>query len=177
MERTAIIMAGGKGTRMQDPEKCLIRIGKLSLIANLFEILSYSGFKIVIATTRLHRKVTQFAEENGIDTVYTSGSGYETDIGEAVASLARVSSLVVPGDLMTADKNLFREVWEAGTRSGAGVVTFTLNGNFSGISVINRLPLFGIPMDFETVDIRSGGSFNVNTPADLELARSYFLTP
>ncbi|MHB1708244.1 MAG: NTP transferase domain-containing protein [Thermoplasmataceae archaeon] len=177
MGRTAILMAGGKGARMRDPEKCLISIGKLSIIANLSGILSHSGFETVIATTRQHSKVTQFAEENGIDIVYTAGSGYETDLGEAVVSLAKVPVLVVPGDLVTAHKGLFLEVWETGTRSGAGVVTFTLNGNFSGISVMNRLPLIGIPMDFGTVDIRSGGSFNVNTPADLEHARSYFLTP
>ena len=177
MGKTAIIMAGGMGTRIHDPEKCLIRIGKLSIIANLSEILSHSGFEIVIAITHLHRKVTQFAEENNIDIVYTAGSGYEKDMAEALVSLAHFPVLVVPGDLLTADRNLFLEVWETGTRSEAGVVTFTLNGNFSGISVINRLPLIGMPMDFETVDIRSGRSFNVNTPADLELARSYFLTP
>ena len=177
MGKTAIIMAGGMGTRMHDPEKCLIRIGKYSIIAKLSEVLSHSGFEIVIAITRLHRKVTHFAEENSIDIVYTAGSGYETDMGEAVVSLARVPVLVVPGDLITADRNLFLEVWETGTRGEAEVVTFTLNGNFSGISVINRLPSIGMPMDFETVDIRNGGSFNVNTPADLELARSYFLTP
>lgn len=177
MGKTSIIMAGGKGSRMRDPEKCLIRIGKLSIIANLSEILSHLGYETFIATTSLHRKVIQFAEENSIDIIYTAGSGYETDLGEAIVSLAKVPVLVVPGDLITVDKSLFLEAWKAGTRSGAGVVTFTLNGNFSGISVINRLPPIGMPMDFETADIRSGGSFNVNTPADLELARSYFLTP
>jgi GTP:adenosylcobinamide-phosphate guanylyltransferase len=170
-------MAGGKGVRMHDPEKCMIRIGKFIIIANLVEILSHSGFEIVIATTSLHRKVCRFAEKNRMDIVYTAGSGYEKDLGEAVVSLGKVPVLVAPCDLITGDRGLFEEVWEAGTRSGAGVVTFTLNGDLSGISVMNRLPQMGIPMDFETIDIRSGGSFNVNTPADLERARSYFLMP
>ena len=126
-------MAGGKGSRLGNPEKCLIRIGGRRIIASLVETLSSLGFHNYVSTTGCHRNVVEFASVNGIGIIYTTGSGYEHDLRRSILSLSIVPVLLLPADFITSDKMLFQKVWELGIEKESGVVTFTINGNFNGI--------------------------------------------
>jgi adenosylcobinamide-phosphate guanylyltransferase len=80
----ALVMAGGKGTRMKsDLEKPLIMMGDKPLVQYVIEALQDSEEveRIVVATSPQTHQTTLFSERLGIDTLETPGEGYLEDLG------------------------------------------------------------------------------------------------
>jgi len=167
-------MAGGQGTRISNPEKSLISIGKKSILESVIDSLSSLGFSTFVSTTGNHANVARLATKKGSGIIYTSGSGYEYDLCQSIAWLNVVPVLVLPADFISSDRLLFQRVWDKGAGSKHGVVTFTINRGLCGITVFNRIPVGGEALDYESVNIESGASFNINTLSDLEQANRHF---
>jgi len=82
---TGVIMAGGRGERFGDPEKCLAPVCGIPLLFRVAGALAQVVDKLYVATTPRHRGVAAAAAKWGIDVIYTPGLGYEHDFVQLAA--------------------------------------------------------------------------------------------
>jgi len=86
---TALIMAGGKGTRMElDVEKPLVEINEKPMIQYVIDALKNTDkiHNIIVATSGNTRRTKTFLKEQGIDTIETPGDGYVHDLGFIISN-------------------------------------------------------------------------------------------
>jgi adenosylcobinamide-phosphate guanylyltransferase len=87
---TALIMAGGKGTRMElKGEKPLIKVGGMPMIQRVIDALRCAVMvdDVVVATSPHTPQTVEFVENLGIRTIKTPGKGYVEDLGFAISNL------------------------------------------------------------------------------------------
>jgi len=77
----AVVLAGGRGSRMGRPEKCLLPVGAVPLLLRVVAALIWAGFdEVLVATTRRHPGVAWLAKTWGLAVDYTEGLGYGPDL-------------------------------------------------------------------------------------------------
>jgi adenosylcobinamide-phosphate guanylyltransferase len=104
---TALIMAGGKGTRMElDVEKPLIEINGKPMIQYVIDALENADKinNIIVATSGNTPKTETFLNERGIETIKTHGDGYVNDLGFILSNFKLDEVLLT----ITADLPLIR---------------------------------------------------------------------
>lgn len=87
---TALIMAGGKGTRMElEVEKPLVEINGKPMIQYVINALKNTDKinKIIVATSKNTPETRTFLNEQGIDIIETPGDGYVNDLGFIISNL------------------------------------------------------------------------------------------
>ena len=87
---TAIIMAGGKGTRMNvDGEKPLLLIGVKPMIQYVHEAVQASAeiSQLIVATSKNTPQTTEYAKKSGLEVIETPGKGYVEDLGFLIDEL------------------------------------------------------------------------------------------
>lgn len=158
MGKTALIMAGGKGSRLS-PEKPIIEVCGRPLIMHVIEVASRICDRIVVATVKGH-PVHRVIPENLL--IYTSGRGYEEDIIEALLRVG-LPTLVLPADLFGLTEETLKSLIENCTTC---ICNLTQQGEFLGVS-------FWRCEDRESFsDLDLGqGIVNVNMPQSLSEAR------
>lgn len=88
---TAVIMAGGKGTRMGfKGEKPLISIHGKPMIQHVYEAVQSSREvdDLVVATSKNTPQTTDFIRKSGLKVVETPGKGYVNDLGFLIDELS-----------------------------------------------------------------------------------------
>ncbi len=86
---TALIMAGGKGTRMGlDVEKPLVEINGKPMVQYVIDALKNTDKidHIIVAISKNTRKTETFLNEQGVDTIETPGDGYVNDLGFIISN-------------------------------------------------------------------------------------------
>lgn len=86
---TALIMAGGKGTRMElDMEKPLVEINGKPMVQYVIDALKNTDKinNIIVATSKNTPETKIFLNEQGIDTIETPGDGYVHDLGFIISN-------------------------------------------------------------------------------------------
>lgn len=86
---TALIMAGGKGTRMElDVEKPLVEINGKPMVQYIIKALKNTDKinKIIVATSKNTPETRTFLNEQGIDIIETPGDGYVNDLGFIISN-------------------------------------------------------------------------------------------
>ncbi|MGZ7047442.1 MAG: NTP transferase domain-containing protein, partial [Methanobacterium sp.] len=81
---TALIMAGGKGVRMEaNAEKPLLKINGKPMIQYIIDALESSKKidEIIVATSKNTPETTEYLKSRGIKTIITSGEDYINDLG------------------------------------------------------------------------------------------------
>ncbi|MGZ7116792.1 MAG: NTP transferase domain-containing protein [Methanobacterium sp.] len=81
---TALIMAGGKGVRMEaNAEKPLLKINGKPMIQYIIDALESSKKidEIIVATSKNTPETTEYLKSLGIKTIITSGEDYINDLG------------------------------------------------------------------------------------------------
>ncbi|MGZ7160253.1 MAG: NTP transferase domain-containing protein [Methanobacterium sp.] len=81
---TALIMAGGKGVRMEaNSEKPLLKINGKPMIQYIIDALESSKKidEIIAATSKNTPETTEYLKSRGIKTIITSGEDYINDLG------------------------------------------------------------------------------------------------
>ena len=94
---TAIIMAGGKGIRMEhNVEKPLIKINGIPMIQYIIDALENSKKvdEIIVATSKNTPKTTEYLKNKDIKIVITSGIDYVHDLGQ-ILSLFTESDVIL----------------------------------------------------------------------------------
>ena len=114
-----LVMAGGKGSRMEfpAPEKLLLEYEK-PIIFHVIDSLNDSYcFSKVFAATSSNSPDTKFElEQIGIETLDTSGDGYVNDLNFLLQKMGG-SVFVVSGDLPLLDKEIIQKLVKFNTES------------------------------------------------------------
>ena len=114
-----LVMAGGKGSRMEfpAPEKLLLEYEK-PIIFHVIDSLNDSHcFSKVFAATSSNSPDTKFElEQIGIETLDTSGDGYVNDLNFLLQKMGG-SVFVVSGDLPLLDKEIIQKLVKFNTES------------------------------------------------------------
>jgi adenosylcobinamide-phosphate guanylyltransferase len=109
-----LVMAGGKGTRMEMPEEKLLLEYKKPIILHVIDALKESGCfsKIVAATSNNSPKTNELLSKTGIQTIKTTGSNYISDLIFALSKLDEFT-FVVSGDLPLLDAQIVKQIVSA----------------------------------------------------------------
>ena len=196
---TALIMAGGKGTRMALPrEKPLLRIGGKPMIEHILRALQKAEKidEIVVAITDHTPNTAEFIKVFPVTVLKTPGKGYVHDIQYAVKKLNLDTVLTISADLPLIRSEMIDRITEEYNRYNkpALVVAVPLETKRklglgadhilkvdenllvpSGINVIDGTRICERELDEEILIIDSEElAVNVNTPRDLEIAQRLF---
>jgi len=115
----ALIMAGGKGSRLNLGEKPLILIGGNPMIRYVVDAFASAGCEVVVATSPKTPMTRNWCRANGIDAYAANGSDYIEDMVETVQALDETAPLFVSvSDIPCIDPATISRVWEAYLRSG-----------------------------------------------------------
>ncbi len=135
-----LVMAGGKGVRMNlDNEKLLLKYKK-PIILHVIDSLKNSNCfsKILAVTSSNSPKTKMLLQENNVETFDTPGIGYVKDLNLALKTISDVV-LVTSGDLPLLDKEIIQKI----------VNQFDSQNIWTSILVTNKfLTTLGIESDY-----------------------------
>ena len=193
-----LVMAGGKGTRMDISNEKLLLEYKKPIIFHVIDSLknSHCFSKVVVATSPNSPDTKQALEQRGIETLTTSGSGYTNDLNFLLQSMDGFV-FVVSGDLPLLDEKIIQDITEKfnsesvwtsflsskeflnslGLESSLLVNSDNIECTYTGISIINvnKLGLGNWPSPVKENYIILDDkriAFNLNTKKDYELLSS-----
>lgn len=192
---TAIVMAGGKGTRMKvTEEKPLIQVGGKPVIAHVIESLlaSKKVDSIIVAVTNNSPRTASFVSKFPVKIVKTPGKDYIFDMQYVVKKLELKDVMTVAADLPLITNEIIDNI--AGdyercgkpamavvvpmeTKKGLGMgkeYAFNLEGKLvvpTGVNVIDGRKICEEELDQEFyISERKELAVNINTIKELELA-------
>lgn len=193
---TALIMAGGKGSRLRlSEEKPLIELNGKPIITYVLNTLKKAKNidKIIVAISNNTPQTTQLLSRLKISTIKTPGKEYVYDMAYAIKKLTLQTVLVIGSDLPlitseiidlivekynTSNKSALNVVVPLKTRNKLGLsraYEFDLDNQKvipAGINIINGTKIDNAELDEELLLLdRKEVALNINTLADLEIAR------
>lgn len=196
MALTALVMAGGKATRMKSStEKALLEVCGKTMLELVTETLRKSRLvtRIVVVVTDTTPLTMRKARELRLGVLETQGQGYEADMRYAIKKLNLGEVLVISADipLLTVEivEQAIRRFESCGKPALAvmapsrvydrlGLVpqfAFEVDGNRMvpvGINLLDGTMVDRGELDQEVLVSESEAiALNVNTPRELELAR------
>ena len=187
-----LVMAGGKGTRMNlDDEKLLLKYKKPIFLHVVDSLNDSKCFSKILALTSSNSPMTKkLLEQNKIDIFDTDGIGYVEDLSLVLQSTAD-SVLVTSGDLPLLDKEIIQQIvncydpektWtsilvtsnflaELGLESNYSIHYDDQKCNYTGISLVNANKISSSENIDENYIIINDKrvAFNLNTKQDYEL--------
>jgi len=191
-----LIMAGGKGTRMQSNEEKLLLEYKKPLILHVIDALKDSNcFEKIIAATSPNSPQTQkIIAENNVTVFETLGENFVTDLNQILKGLDDYV-FVTSGDLPLLDESTVRQIVDAVNSDKIWTSVVTTNSFQSslgltpecivsfndesyvhtGISVVNASEiknLESVKEDYLIINDKRV-CLNVNTKTDFELLSSF----
>jgi len=187
-----IVMAGGKGTRMNlDDEKLLLQYKK-PIILHVIDSLKNSNCfsKIIAVTSPNSPKTKKLLQENNIEIFDTSGLGYVKDLNSVLQTFNDLV-FVTSGDLPLLDAQVIqtivkqpdsKKIWTSilvtekllssiGTTSEYSIIHNNQKCNFTGISIIDSQKINSIENIEENYVILDDKriALNLNTKQDYDL--------
>jgi len=180
-EFTAIVMAGGRGTRMGGPEeKPLVRVAGVGMLERVVAAIRESTrvSRILVACSPHTPKTEKRVRAMRLRTVQTSGRGYVEDAREASAQARTASVVVISADLPLISGRLIDAAAERYLRAGKPALTTVakpVDGGDPapvGLNVFDRDALLsGKQLREETFVVDSASLLvNVNTREEVERA-------
>lgn len=188
----AIVMSGGKGSRMKSSEEKLLLQYKKPIILHVAEALSESECfsKIIFLTSPNSPNTKKLLLENNYEIIESAGKGYVEDLNTILKSISD-PVFVTSADLPLLDKNIIKKIvslydenhkWTSilitkqfltklGISTNYEVSFQNQTCNYSGISMINSdeiSNLENIKENFVILDDKRI-AFNVNTQKDYGL--------
>ncbi len=187
-----LVMAGGKGIRMNlDSEKLLLKYKK-PIILNVVDSLKNSNCfsKILAITSSNSPKTKKLLQENNVETFDTSGIGYVQDLNLTLKTINDVV-LVTSGDLPLLDKEVIKKIinqydskniWTSILVTKKFLTTIGIESDYSvnfdnqachytGISLVNSekiSSLKNLEENYVIIDDKRI-AFNLNTKQDYDL--------
>jgi adenosylcobinamide-phosphate guanylyltransferase len=168
-----IIMAGGRGSRINDPNKPLIEVLGKPMIEYVVDAVSGLG-AVYVATTRGHDRIIEWARSRGYDVVLTSGRDYPSDLVEALRAVG-TPALVLPGDMPLLSRGFIIKFLRAAAYVRTPMVTLVAVRSsehvYTGISYVRELVIINGVIPWTTLATPwTTELLNVNTREDLERA-------
>ena len=190
-----IVMAGGKGTRMNISNEKLLLEYKKPVIFHVIDALknSHCFSQVIVATSPNSPETKHVLEQNKIETLSTPGNGYVNDLNFLLQKMSG-SVFVTSGDLPLLDEEIIqimtekfnsKNVWTSFLVSKKFLNSLGLESNLlinsgdidcvhTGISIINADKIQNLDPIKENYIILDDKriSFNLNTKKDYELLNS-----
>ena len=193
-----LVMAGGKGTRMDISNEKLLLEYKKPVIFHVIDALknSHCFSQVIVATSPNSPDTKHVLEQNRIETLSTPGNGYVNDLNFLLQKMSG-SVFVTSGDLPLLDEEIIQimtekfnseNVWTSflvskkflnslGLESSLLVNSDNIECTYTGISIINvnKLELGNWPSPVKENYIILDDkriAFNLNTKKDYELLSS-----
>ena len=187
-----LIMAGGKGTRMNlDSEKLLLKYKKPIILHVVDSLKNSNCFSKILAITSSNSPNTKkLLQENSIETFDTPGSGYVEDLNLALKHV-NDEVLVTSGDLPLLDKEVIqkivhqydpKKIWTSAIVTNKFLTTLGIKSDYSvnfdnqichytGISLVNSEKISSFRcLDENYIIINDKRvAFNLNTKQDYDL--------
>ncbi|MGD0950846.1 MAG: NTP transferase domain-containing protein [Methanotrichaceae archaeon] len=191
----ALVMAGGKGSRLRMGEKPLVKLFGRPLIDYVVSaLLDSSADRIFVAVTENVPMTGGWARERELEVVDTSGKGFVADMVEAVEKAAVIQPiLIIMADLPLITPDLIDEIMEMyEERPEPALSTHTplnLHGRLgrrpdslfnyrgqlivpSGINILDGADIREEQEDYHLIVERIELAVNVNVVEDLKLCES-----
>ncbi|MFQ5497207.1 MAG: NTP transferase domain-containing protein [Nitrosopumilus sp.] len=187
-----LVMAGGKGTRMNlDNEKLLLKYKKPIILHVVDSLKNSNSFSKILALTSFNSpKTKKVLQENNVDTFDTPGIGYVEDLN-LVLNTINDSVLVTSGDLPLLDEEIIQiiikqfnpqKIWTSvlvtkkflsslGLESDYSVKFDDQICHYTGISLINSekiSSLENLEENYIIIDDKRI-AFNINSKQDYDL--------
>ena len=190
-----IVMAGGKGTRMNVSNEKLLLEYKKPVIFHVIDALknSHCFSQVIVATSPNSPDTKHVLEQNKIETLSTPGNGYVNDLNFLLQKMSG-SVFVTSGDLPLLDEEIIqimtekfnsKNVWTSflvskkflnslGLESSLSVNSDNIECTYTGISIINTNKIKNLNSVKENYIILDDKriAFNLNTRKDYELLNS-----
>jgi len=187
-----LIMAGGKGTRMNSSDEKLLLPYKKSLILHVVDSLKNSNcFSQILAITSSNSpKTKKLLEENNVETLDTPGIGYVEDLNLVLKTI-HDDVLVSSGDLPLLDEDIIqkitkqydsKKIWTSIIITNKFLTTLGLKSDYSvkfndqichytGISLINSKKISSLENLDENYIVLDDKriAFNLNSKEDYDL--------
>ena len=186
-----LVMAGGKGTRMDTSNEKLLLEYKKPIIFQVIDALknSHCFSKVIVATSPNSPDTKHALEKDGIETLPTPGNGYANDLNFLLQKMDGLV-FVVSGDLPLLDEEIIQKlakfnsesVWTSFLVSSEFLNSLGLESNllvkydsvecvYTGISIINADKIKNLNLVNEDYVILNDKriAFNLNTNEDFEL--------
>jgi len=196
---TALVMAGGKGTRMAlSEEKTLLKIGGKTVIEHVLVALKNAEKveSIVVAVSDYTPKTAKFMTKFSAKVIKTPGNEYVSDMGYAVKKLKLQTVLAVAADLPLITGEVIDDIVERYEQCGKPALTVVvpmetkeklgLGGEYAfevrnklvvpaGINVIDGRRIDEKELDEEICVVDNEEvAVNINTIQELRIAESLF---
>jgi len=190
-----LVMAGGKGTRMDISNEKLLLEYKKPVIFHVIDALknSHCFSQVIVATSPNSPDTKHVLEQNRIETLSTPGNGYVNDLNFLLQKMSG-SVFVTSGDLPLLDEEIIqimtekfnsKNVWTSFLVSKKFLNSLGLESNLlinygdidcvhTGISIINADKIQNLDQVKENYIILDDKriAFNLNTNEDFELLNS-----
>jgi len=189
-----LVMAGGKGTRMNISNEKLLLEYKKPVIFHVIDALknSHCFSQVIVATSPNSPDTKHVLEQRGIETLDTQGNGYVIDLNFLLQKMGG-SVFVVSGDLPLLDKEIIQKlvkfntesIWTSFLVSKKFLNSLGLESNLlinygdidcvhTGISIINADKIQNLDQVKEHYIILDDKriAFNLNRKEDYELLNS-----
>jgi len=190
-----LVMAGGKGTRMDISNEKLLLEYKKPVIFHVIDALknSHCFSQVIVATSPNSPDTKHVLEQNRIETLSTPGNGYVNDLNFLLQKMSG-SVFVTSGDLPLLDEEIIqimtekfnsKNVWTSFLVSKKFLNSLGLESNLlinsgdidcvhTGISIINADKIQNLDPVKENYIILDDKriAFNLNTKKDYELLNS-----
>ena len=160
-------MAGGKGSRMGDNKKMLLKINSEPVLYKIIASLKDLGFIVKICIS----KGTEFLSDTEEVEIITGAGTYSEDLKYSL-KLCSIPALVLPGDVIFSEKLLKNFIELSGTVS-TDIATLKINGELSGISMFFKRPENG-ELSYTDIEMQDNSFFNLNYKEDYIKAQEYF---
>jgi adenosylcobinamide-phosphate guanylyltransferase len=192
----ALVMAGGRGSRLMMGEKALVRLCDRPLIDYVLTTLENAGFDPLVVTTPRTPYTANYCRMRGVDQICTEGIGYIEDIAEAIELTAEVGPALIicvdtPGLCIEHLDKILSTYFASGKDACSVWIPASLmqesGCSASYIQMIGDTPaipaginiLLGERIDEEQDEVPiliedPALAFNINTQTELKLAESFF---
>ncbi len=192
---TALVMAGGKGTRMaMATEKPMLQVGSKTMLQHAVEAAFNSKHvdRVVVTVADPNSLTAHKARELGVEVLVTAGDGFEEDMRHAIKTLNLEEVLVVSSDLPFLTSAIVDKIIEEFRKTGKpSMAAMAQEATFLRLGLRpsyvfdsgNRLVPLGVNMidgrRIEEDELEQAILFvdsdeltvNVNTPHELAIAR------
>jgi len=199
MDVTALVMAGGKGTRLLlSEEKPLLRVGDKTLIEHVLIALKNARnvSNIVVAVSNYTPKTAELLLNFPVSIIKTPGKGYISDMTYAIKTLGLRTVLTISADLPLIKAKIIDDIVEFYKKSGKPALSvavsmdtktrlglgrtyeFELNGKLlvpAGINLIDGQKIDQEELEEEIyVSEKKEVAININTEKELKIAEAHF---
>ena len=174
-----LIMAGGKGTRMDSDEEKLLLVYKKPVILHVVDALQQSNcFSKIIALTSPNSPNTEkILKETNIDIIPTKGDSFVNDLNEVLQQLDD-TVFVTSGDLPLLDSEVVKKIIEKSPpdQIWASVVTTASFQKSLGTSIASIITDRDIDYDPKNTFTQTGiNVVNAKKITNLEPIKEHFL--